>query len=222
MHDSQMQFMPWKESLEAYLQDSILKRANWNAFKHVSVSDDSGTSDSDDESEDQQVLYKQWTTVDRSELNTYSATASEFVSILCDKLNDLTAHSYVARSQAAYLKHLKESIQEDDVIVLGDFAENFKFVIQDEIQSYHWNQQQCTLHPIVMYYKCTNESQLSMRSICFVSDDLNHDVNLVYKIVSYTVSIVKEELCLGVNKIYYMLSCREASSDSFPGHELHL
>ncbi len=32
--------------------------------------------------------------------------------------------------------------------MLADFAENFKFVIQDKIQSYHWSQHQCMLHPI--------------------------------------------------------------------------
>ena len=34
-----------------------------------------------------------------------------------------------------------------------DFAENFSFVVQDEIQAFHWNKLQATLHPIVMYYK---------------------------------------------------------------------
>ena len=34
-----------------------------------------------------------------------------------------------------------------------DFSENFSFVIQDEIQSYHWENSQCTLHPIETYFK---------------------------------------------------------------------
>jgi hypothetical protein len=60
---------------------------------------------------------------------------------LVQKLNTLTAHSYIAKVQAKYLKKCKEELKEIEVIVLGDFAENYKFVIQDEIQGFHWNKQ---------------------------------------------------------------------------------
>ena len=33
--------------------------------------------------------------------------------------------------------------------VLGDLAENYQFLVQDEIQSYHWSKEYCTLHPLV-------------------------------------------------------------------------
>jgi hypothetical protein len=52
-----------------------------------------------------------------------------------------------------YLKKCKEELKENDLIVWGNFAENYEFVIQDEIQGFHWNKQTCTLHPIVLYYK---------------------------------------------------------------------
>ena len=35
---------------------------------------------------------------------------------------------------------------------MGDFAENFTFVMQDEVQSYHWNNAQATIHPLVCYW----------------------------------------------------------------------
>ena len=34
------------------------------------------------------------------------------------------------------------------MIVLGDFAENYQFLVQ-EIQSYHWSKEYCTLDPLV-------------------------------------------------------------------------
>ena len=34
-----------------------------------------------------------------------------------------------------YLRAKKESLKENEVIVLGDFAENYLFFVQDEIQS---------------------------------------------------------------------------------------
>ena len=35
---------------------------------------------------------------------------------------------------------------------MGDFAENFTFVMQDEVQSYHWNNAQATIHPLFCYW----------------------------------------------------------------------
>ena len=94
------------------------------------------------------ITYKQWTTADPSELISQTAILEEFIYEMCDKLDRLTVHSYIAKSQATYLK--ESAIGKEEVIAPGDFAENYKFLIQDEIQSYHWNQRQYTLHPIVI------------------------------------------------------------------------
>ena len=32
----------------------------------------------------------------------------------------------------------------DEIIVQGDFAENYSYVVQDEIQSFHWENKQAT------------------------------------------------------------------------------
>ena len=37
------------------------------------------------------------------------------------------------KSQANYFKHLKEILSSDKAIVLGDFTENYTFMIQDEL-----------------------------------------------------------------------------------------
>ena len=38
-------------------------------------------------------------------------------------------------------------------------------------QAYHWNYPQCTLHPIVIYYK--KDGIIEQKSFCFLSDVLN-------------------------------------------------
>ena len=73
-------------------------------------------------------------------------------------MNKLTAHSYIAKSQANYLKHREAELQPHKAIVLADFAENYEFVIQNEIQSYHWCKQQCTIHPIAVHI-CNSDSR---------------------------------------------------------------
>ena len=41
----------------------------------------------------------------------------------------------LAKALASYVKS-KESLGANEVMVLGDFAENYQYLIQDEIQSY--------------------------------------------------------------------------------------
>ena len=62
-----------------------------------------------------------------------------------------------------------------------DFAENYEFVIQNEIQSYHCCKQQCTIHPISVYI-CDSDSRKveQLSSLCFISEDLSHDTSFVY------------------------------------------
>ena len=57
------------------------------------------------------------------------------------------------KAQARYVKSKKESLGENEVMVLEDFTENYQYLIQDEIQSFHWSKEYCTLHPLVIYYK---------------------------------------------------------------------
>ena len=65
------------------------------------------------------------------------------------------------------------------------------------------NKEQCTLHPIVIYFKKDNESEVSVKSLCFLSDDLEHDVVLVHKVLSDTVSYIKENVNKNVKLIHY-------------------
>ena len=147
------------------------------------------------------IEFSQWVTTDRCELQHRQLPVTEFIDLLVEKLSNLTTHSYISHSQAQFLRDLKLKLDKDDVIVLGDFAENFKFVIQDEIQSYHWNQQQCTMHPLVIYYKV--EEELCHQSLCFISDDLTHDVSMVYQIIKLSINFIKENVNPNIKTIHY-------------------
>ena len=71
-----------------------------------------------------------------------------------------------SKSQAEYLRQRKEMISEETAIFLGDFRENYSFVVQDEVQRIHWNNLQCTLHPAVAYYK--DNGKLTYKSFCII------------------------------------------------------
>ena len=133
------------------------------------------------EDDDDAITYQQWETTDRCTLRTLISTPLEFVEILTEAIDKLTAHSYISKCQSRYLTARKKSLDPESCIVLLDFAENYHFHVQDEIQGFHWNQSQCTIHPVVIYYKM--EDQLCTSSFCCISDDLNHDTVFVYELL---------------------------------------
>ena len=59
-----------------------------------------------------------------------------------------------------------------------DFNENFSFVLQDETQGYHWTHGCCTLHTVVLYVK--DKNNVKSETFCFLSDDMEHDILMVY------------------------------------------
>ena len=97
--------------------------------------------------------YSQWQSTDRPTLITVKASTDSFLDTLVDKINYLTTQSFVAKCQSRFYKSCKENLSPTSCIVVLDFAENYKFVVQDEVQSFHWNNQQCTLHPVIIYHK---------------------------------------------------------------------
>ena len=50
------------------------------------------------------------------------------------------------------MKDLKEKFKENELIILLNFAENYSFIMQNDVQGYHRNNSQATLHPIIVYY----------------------------------------------------------------------
>ena len=98
------------------------------------------------------VIFKQWVSVDRSTLETFSKSADDFVEIFCEKIQTLLPHSFIAAQQATFYKDTKETSQPGEVLVTADFSENYAFILQDAAQGFHWNNSQATIHPFVAYY----------------------------------------------------------------------
>ena len=87
----------------------------------------------------------------------------EFAEDLTEKLKKLLVHDFTAKSQGEAFKEAKSDLKLGEVLVVGDLAENNKFLIQRETQGNHWNSHQCTLHPWVYY--CTTGRTSMARSI---------------------------------------------------------
>eukprot|EP00731_Ephydatia_muelleri_P027659 Em0019g532a len=121
------------------------------------------------------VQYNQWINTDRANLETWIAPVEEFLDAFMVALEKLKLHDYIAKNQAKFVAEKKERLNPGEFIVIADFSENYSFVVQDEVQSFHWNNLQATIHPFLCYYK---NSDGKLDSVCFtiISENTDHDI----------------------------------------------
>ena len=100
---------------------------------------------------------------------------------------------------SSYQNSIKESLNENEILILLDFAESYSFIVQGAVQGYHWNNSQATLHPIVVYYF---KGQLKCKSYCIISDHLKHDTNSVHAFVAEVLEYIKIDIP-GITKCIY-------------------
>lgn len=122
-------------------------------------------------------------------MSTMVSTLEEFIQLLTDTIDALTSHSFTAKDQSKYLSERKEELQADSAIVILDFAENYEYTIQHEVQSYHWSKERCTLHPVSIYVKEGDE--VTTKSLCIMSDDLEHDTCFVHEVMRVITDYLK-------------------------------
>ena len=98
------------------------------------------------------IKFSQWTSTCRANLISCRENVPLFKTSIIEQLEKLTPHSFIARCQSNYLREPKGNLEENEVIIPGDFAKNYSFVVQDKGQGFHWNNLQCILHPVVVFF----------------------------------------------------------------------
>ena len=149
---------------------------------------------------EEDITYSQWDSTNRTTLRTHTTPLNEFIELLVYYIVNLSEH-FIAKSQARYLKAQKEEEDKEICIILLDFAENYHFTVQDEVQGYHWNKDQCTLHPVVICYK-NQQNQLIHKSICILSDNLDRETSFVHQLQRLVSNFIQETL-LQIKDIEY-------------------
>ena len=89
---------------------------------------------------------------------------------------------------------MKANRTEGEVLSVGDFSENYSFVMQDAAQGVHWFNTSCTLHPWICYYN--EDNTIKMFSVLFISDCLTHDTVAVYAFQKVLIQLLKERMNL--------------------------
>ena len=71
------------------------------------------------------IVFKQWVSVDRSTLETMSMQVDEFIDMFHDKLELLLPHSFIAKQQMSFYNDCKSSLQQREVLITADFSESY-------------------------------------------------------------------------------------------------
>ena len=122
-----------------------LKKLNQN------LDTDESDQEEDRDEEEKEVRFRQWISTDRADIVKQSLPVTEFVDLLVEKVDKLLIH--LLPKHKVNMSDLKDNLKASKFVVLGDFAENHGFIVQDEVQSYHWNKKSCTLHPVMIFKK---------------------------------------------------------------------
>ena len=110
----------------------------------------------------------------------------DFKANLISQIQEFRSHVDRSSTQYKQMKLLKDGLEDNELIVQMDFAENYSCQSLNEIQSAYWNQTTVTLHPTVIYYKQGQE--LKRKSLIFVSDEERH--NAWGKLVFYAMPLI--------------------------------
>jgi hypothetical protein len=134
----------------------------------------------------------------RVELQHLNGSFSSLISQLNSRWAAFVTHTYVTRQQRDYIKQIKlTSSFTTFAVVHMDFAENFSFVVQKEIQSSYWNQKQASLYTIVINIGSDH------RNMVVISNRMTHDTTFVYCTQQLIVQFMREEYPT-VQKINYV------------------
>jgi hypothetical protein len=135
-----------------------------------------------DQAEEQEnVDILQWESVDRGELSTLTMTKSQLRQKIAKDTLQLREHHHVAKEQARYFKMRKDNLQENEAVIVMDFAENFAFKLQESSQASYFHQKQATVFVAVAYTRNpVPNSPPVPHSFIFVSDYLQHTTGVVH------------------------------------------
>lgn len=148
-----------------------------------------------------EIKFQIWQTTDRSTLQTLTVTSETFIDKFFSLLYKLKTHSFISKQQSSHFQTLRESLSDGQFLISLDFSENYAFVAQDAAQSFHYNNNQCSLATAVIYYKGL-DSTIQHKSIVVFSDNLTHDTAAVYRVQEIMINFLKSVFD-PVRKVFY-------------------
>jgi hypothetical protein len=100
----------------------------------------------------------------------------------------------VAYKQSVFAQEIKYCLKDGEIVVVGDFAKTYSFIVQDAAQGLYWNNQQALVCPFVCKLKNSNSATGELLHLCYaiISDCLTHDTAAMYTFQKSLISYPKE------------------------------
>ncbi len=116
----------------------------------------------------------------------YKRTSSdEFIQYLKLKLQHFVRHNFAARWQDKHLKTCMKSFLQYCIISMEDFAKNYSFQVQNEVQSMHWHSYQISILVHITYRSNLDfdmhdeDTKILIEYHFYISNDRKHDYEFV-------------------------------------------
>jgi hypothetical protein len=122
-----------------------------------------------------------------------TTSVQDLIEQLREDCKGLPMHLSNATWEYRQFKLLKQNIPKGEVLMVLDFAENFRTKYRCEIQSARWAYRQVTVHPLVCYFRCDSCDKVVTENDVVISADLNHDSHAVKKFTEVVVDHHKSE-----------------------------
>ena len=153
----------------------------------------------DDVDEKPDISWSLWISSNNHvELQHLNGSFRSLIDHLNSRWSSFVTHTYVTRQQRDYVKTIKlTSSFTTFAVVQVDFAENFSFVIQKEVQAAYWSQKQATIYTVVITIGGNHHSMV------IISNCMVHDTSFVYCTQKLIVAFIRDEYPT-VNKINYV------------------
>lgn len=125
---------------------------------------------------DEEVSFWMWKTIDsRVQLSEETCTIGELITKVTTSFSRAYRfHRYVKVKQRAFYQKKLVALLQGEVLVVLDFAENYSFLLQEEVTSHYYARAQCSLLTIAVYYM-SSSGQMEHLTYCGVTEDLLHD-----------------------------------------------
>ena len=156
--------------------------------------------------EDDKWSWSSWKTSNRKvDFNQIRGTITSLLNEIDEKWTLFLLHNYSNREQRTYINDLRlRSSNSSYVVVQLDFAENYTFIRQREVQAAHWNNQQATLFTI--HIKIGD----SHKNIVVISNYMHHDTAFVYCSQRLIVEFIKRHYphVIKINYLRYFVTLK--------------
>lgn len=113
---------------------------------------------------------------------TVTMTALEAIDLFEKEFPKFLFHEGIISHQFRALRFLKKRLNEEEILIHMDYSENYSLKYASEVQSFHFggSRKQITLHTCEIYFKKDAYSQVSSKSMCTLSQSLDHGPHAVW------------------------------------------